>query len=132
MKSKYKSLAVLAMAAAVALLAAEPALASNNAMQFNGSGQSLGSVANNITSSLRGVSTLITMCCYLGALVFGLIGAMKWKAYGEQPDRTPFKIPVTYWGIAVCLAGFPEFMGTGILTLWGGGSGSGPQLVTQP
>lgn len=133
MKKNLKAISLMAMIAGVALLASEPAMAmSSNAMTFNGSGQSLGGVANNVTSSLRGVSTLITMCCYLGALVFGLIGAMKWKAYGEQPDRTPFKIPVTYWGIAVCLAGFPEFMGTGITTLWGGGSGSGPQLVNQP
>lgn len=131
MKSSLKSLAVFGIAAAALALAAEPALAQTApAMGFNGNGKTLGNVANNITDSLRGVSVLITMACYLGALVFGVIGAMKWKAYGEQPDRTPFKIPVTYWGIAVLLAGFPEFMGTGITTLWG--SGGSVNLVSQP
>lgn len=133
MKSNLKKLLAVAAIGAIALAMAEPALAQQSAIQFSNKGQSIGSVAGNLTNSLRGVSSLITMICYLGALVFGLVGAMKWKAYGEQPDRTPFKIPVIYWGIAVLLAGFPEFLGTGISTLWGSGTGgAGPQLVNQP
>ena len=119
----------LGLALAAMAILASPAIAANaGAMGFNGNGKTLGDVAGNVTNSLRGVSVLITMGCYLGALVFGVIGAMKWKAYGEQPDRTPFKIPVTYWGIAVMLAGFPEFMGTGITTLWGASN----NLVEEP
>ena len=111
---KIKSLAILS---AMGLMMAEPAMASNG-MTLK-AGKSLGDVSSNIKTSLDGVGVLITTICYLGALIFGWIGAMKWKAYGEQPDRTPFKIPMTFWGIAVVLAAFPEFLGTGITTLWG-------------
>lgn len=121
--SKIGLFAALFVAAA---LIAEPAAAQ---MVIKQNGQSLGTVANNVTNSLKGFSSLITMICYVGALVFGLIGAMKWKAYGEQPDRTPLKIPLTYWGIAVLLAAFPEFLGTGISTLFGS---SGVSVVSEP
>ena len=110
---KIKSLAILS---AAGLMMAEPAMATTG-MELK-AGKSLGDVSNNIKTSLDGVGVLITTICYLGALIFGWIGAMKWKAYGEQPDRTPFKIPMTFWGIAVVLAAFPEFLGTGITTLW--------------
>ena len=125
-KTSSRNLALFTAIAVGALLLAEPAFAGGGS--FNASGKSIGSVATNITSSIKGIGPLITAICYVGALVFGLIGAMKWKAYGEQPDRTPLKIPITYWGIAVLLAGFPEFMGTGITTLWG----SGASLVSEP
>jgi hypothetical protein len=112
--------------AAAAMYAMVQNTYSASAVKFNTNGQTIGAVAGNVTASLRGFGPLIMMICYIAALTFGLIGAVKWKAYAEQPDRTPFKIPIMYWGIAVLLAGFPEFMGTGIATLWGPGS----QVVT--
>lgn len=128
MSHKTSRLAVMAGLGLACILAAEPACAAGAAMTFKTNGQTLGQVANNLANSLKGVGVLVTMCCYLGALFFGVLGALKWKAYGEQPDRTPFKIPVTFWGVAVLLAGFPEFMGTGIVSLWG----TGAQLVPFP
>lgn len=89
-------------------------------------GSSIGAVSGNITNSLQGVAGLVTAACYLGALVFGVTGALKWKAYSEKPDRTPIKVPITYWAIAVLLAGFPEFMGTGTTTLWSSDNSDAP------
>lgn len=126
--SKAKKLAMTAGIAAMALLLIDPAFAGGSAGSFNNNGKTIGAVAGNITDSIRGIGPLITAICYVGALVFGLIGAMKWKAYGEQPDRTPLKIPILYWGIAVLLAGFPEFLGTGITSLWG----SNASLIAEP
>ena len=128
-KSQLKLLALTALGVA-ALFAVDPAFASPPTTPGigNNKGKSIGAVAGNLTDSIRGIGPLITAICYVGALTFGLIGALKWKAYGEQPDRTPLKIPITYWGIAVLLAGFPEFMGTGIVSLWG----SGAELVKEP
>ena len=91
-------------------------------------GKSIGDISGNITKSLRGAATLITALAYLGALTFGFMGALKWKAYGEQPDRTPLKVPVTYMAIAAILAALPEFLGTGISTIWGDGT----LQMTQP
>lgn len=121
-----KKLALLGGIAVVALLLADPSFA--NGASFNANGKTIGSVASNVTTSIKGVGVLVTACCYLGALLFGVIGVTKWQAYAEQPDRTPLKIPIMFWGIAVMLAGFPEFMGTGIASLWG----SGASLVSEP
>jgi hypothetical protein len=86
------------------------------------SNQSIGGISRNITTSLAGAAGVVTALAYLGAVSFAFIGALKWKAYGEQPDRTPLKVPVTYWGIASICAALPEFIGTGITTLWGSGA----------
>ena len=86
---------------------------------LQGNGLSIGQISANIVNSLSGATQVITGLAYIGALLFAYIGAMKWKAYSEQPDRTPMKVPVTYWGIAAICAALPEFIGTGITTLWG-------------
>ena len=91
-------------------------------------GQSVGDISANIVESIRGAGILVTALSYLGALAFGFMGALKWKAYGEQPDRTPLKVPVTYLAIAAILAALPEFLGTGVSTIWGGSA----TVVQQP
>lgn len=99
------------MAFAQSTLAAGPDLA--------GGGITIGTISSNIVNSLRGAAQVVTALAYLGAVTFGWIGMLKWKAHGEQPDRTPMKVPVTYWAIAAGCAALPEFIGTGIATLWG-------------
>jgi hypothetical protein len=86
---------------------------------LGGGGITIGTISANIVTSLKGAAQVITALAYLGAVTFGWIGMLKWKAHGEQPDRTPMKVPVTYWAIAAGCAALPEFIGTGIATLWG-------------
>ena len=123
-------LTILGLAlAAVALSSISPeAYAGGASMAIPTNGKSIGTISQNITASLRDAGVLVTALSYLGALSFGFMGAMKWKAYGEQPDRTPLKVPVTYMAIAAILAALPEFLGTGISTIWGGDA----KVVTQP
>ena len=97
------------------------------AYQLKGSGITIGQIAENLTTSIQGASTLVTALAYLGAVTFGFIGALKWKEHGNQPDRTPLKVPMTYWGISAICAALPEFIGTGIASMWGTSS----KLVTQ-
>lgn len=123
-KQKAVLLGVLAIST---LLIAGPAAATGS-ISFNGNGKSLGTLFSNLTQSIKGAGPLVTALCYVGALCFGFIGALKWKAHGEQPERTTLKIPLIYWGVAVILAGFPEYMGTGITSLWG----SGASVVSEP
>jgi len=104
------------------------ATGSGGSMSIPTSGKSIGTIAGNITTSIRGAGVMVTALAYLGALAFGFMGALKWKAYGEQPDRTPLKVPVTYMAIAAILAALPEFLGTGISTIWG----SNATVVQQP
>jgi intracellular multiplication protein IcmD len=97
------------------------------AYDLAGSGITIGDIAKNLTKSIEGASTLVTALAYLGAISFGFIGALKWKEHGNQPDRTPLKVPMTYWGISAICAALPEFIGTGIASMWGPSA----QLVTQ-
>lgn len=83
-------------------------------------GQGLGALAGNIRTSLGGATSVITALAYMGAIAFGFIGILKWKAHAEQPDRTALKIPVTYMAIAAMCAALPEVIGTGIASIWGG------------
>jgi hypothetical protein len=123
-KVSTKEKAVLSMAiAAGALLVPEVAFA----YDLSGSGITVGKIAENLTASIQGASTLVTALAYLGAISFGFIGALKWKEHGNQPDRTPLKVPMTYWGISAICAALPEFIGTGIASMWGDGA----TLVTQ-
>lgn len=109
------------------MLVPELAMAQQNAgPALGGSGITIGQISGNVVNSLSGAAQVVTALAYLGAISFGFIGALKWKAHGEQPDRTPMKVPVTYWGIAAICAALPEFIGTGISTLWG----SNAALVT--
>jgi hypothetical protein len=129
---QIKTIAALTMAV-LALSAFAPdamaqATGSGGSMSIPTSGKSIGTIAGNITTSIRGAGVMVTALAYLGALAFGFMGALKWKAYGEQPDRTPLKVPVTYMAIAAILAALPEFLGTGISTIWG----SNATVVQQP
>jgi hypothetical protein len=127
-KSKqFKASLALALAA-TALAAFAPDAMANGSMTIPSSGKSIGTIAQNITTSISGAGIMVTALAYLGALAFGFMGALKWKAYGEQPDRTPLKVPVTYMAIAAILAALPEFLGTGISTIWG----SNATVVQQP
>ena len=127
-KAVHRTLALSGLTLVAIVLASASPEAMANGMTIPSSGQSLGAISNNVTSSLRNAGVLVTALAYLGALVFGFMGALKWKAYGEQPDRTPLKVPVTYMAIAAILAALPEFLGTGVATIWG----SGASVVSQP
>jgi hypothetical protein len=117
-----KNVQISFVAMASSLIAAFPEIALAAGPELVGGGKTIGTISNNITASLAGAAGVVTALAYLGAISFAFIGALKWKAYGEQPDRTPLKVPVTYWGIAAICAALPEFIGTGITTLWGSGA----------
>lgn len=123
----WKAVAVgVLIAAATASEAALAQITSGSSPSLAGGGITIGQISTNIVDSLRGAAQVVTALAYLGAVTFGWIGMLKWKAHGEQPDRTPMKVPVTYWAIAAGCAALPEFIGTGIATLWG----SSPNLVS--
>lgn len=123
LSQKKKAAFSVALAAGTMLLP-EIALAQGG---LAGNGITIGTIASNLTASIQGASTLVTALAYLGAVSFGFIGALKWKEHGNQPDRTPLKVPMTYWGISAICAALPEFIGTGIASMWGANA----NLVSQ-
>lgn len=121
---RFKSIFVPAVTFATLAIAPSFAFAQGG---LAGNGITIGQIAANLTDSIQGASTLVTALAYLGAVSFGFIGALKWKEHGNQPDRTPLKVPMTYWGISAICAALPEFIGTGIASMWGDNA----NLVTQ-
>jgi hypothetical protein len=83
------------------------------------SGSTATVLAGNVNNSIGGITTVITSLAYIGAVGFGFIGILKWKAHSEQPDRVALKIPITYMVIAAMCAALPEVIGTGIASIWG-------------
>jgi hypothetical protein len=92
------------------------------------SGKTATVIAGNINNSIGGITTVITSLAYIGAVGFGFVGILKWKAHSEQPDRVALKIPITYMVIAAMCAALPEVIGTGIASIFGGSA----NLVQSP
>jgi len=90
------------------------------AAEIKSSGQSLGGIAGNITTSLKDVSGLAEAIAYVSGFFMGLGSLFKFKAYRDNPQQTPLGTPITWLGIAVFLIFLPELFGSGAQTIWGG------------
>lgn len=90
--------------------------------QSFGRGQSFGDIANNFVRSIQGAGSAVTAVCWLAALAMGAVSVFKFKANADNPQQVPLKIPLIYLGVAAGLAAVPEVIGTGIVSIWGGGA----------
>lgn len=84
------------------------------------SGQSLGNISSNVTTSLRDVNILGEAVAMVAGFFMGLIGLFKFKAHKDNPQQTPFSTPLWLIGIGVCMIALPAVFGTGMQTIWGG------------
>ena len=120
-------LANAALASMLGMVVATDAFAQAATIQVR-PGQTLGAVAGSFTDSLTGVSVAIAATCYVCAVVMAAVAIFKFKAYSDQPERTPIKQPILYLVVAVMLAAIPEVLGTGIMTTFGGAAETVPSL----
>lgn len=109
--------AVAYLASVIAVL--QPTQA--GAQQF-GRGQSFGQIANNFVQSIQGAGAAVTAVCWIAALAMGAVAVFKFKANADNPQQTPLKIPLIYMAVAAGLAAVPEVIGTGVVSIWGGGA----------
>lgn len=99
-------------------------LMANNAFAAN-SGQSIGSVASELTGSFEALAKLITAGAYLGGLAFAIGSIMKFKQHKDNPTQVPIGTPIALLLIAAALLFLPSILGVAGQSLFGGGSVAG-------
>lgn len=111
--SKTFKLSALAMSLLVSISA--------HAQLSASSGQSAGQIAQNINSSVYGISELAYGISYMLGAVFALVGLLKFKAYNDNEQQTPLKTPIIWLSLAACLIALPTVLDSGAKTIWGNG-----------
>lgn len=87
-------------------------------------GQSIGSMASNITSSFTNLTKLITAGSYLAGLGFSIGAIMKFKQHKDNPTQIPIGIPIALVFIAAALLFLPTILGVTGATMFGGSGGT--------
>ena len=95
-------------------------LISNIVMAGGGEGQSLGTVAGTITTSMTNVAKLITAASYVAGVGFALMGMLKFKAHKDNPQQVPLSQPIVLLAIAAGLVFLPSLIKSAGQTVWGG------------
>ena len=90
-----------------------------------GGGQNLGTVAQNITSTMQNVELLITAASYVAGVGFALMGLLKFKAHKDQPQQVPLSQPIVLLAIAAGLLFLPSLMTTAGATIFGSNAQKG-------
>lgn len=65
--------------------------------------QNIGAVADNISGSLKGISTLIIGIATVAGLGFGVAAIFKFKQHRDNPTQVPLGQPLSLLAIAVFL-----------------------------
>lgn len=104
----------------------------------SGGGTTIGSVADNFTSSFESLAKLITGASYLAGLGFSIGAIMKFKQHKDNPTQIPIGTPIALLFIAAALLFLPSILSITGQTMFGsesktagpggiifGGSGSG-------
>ena len=106
-----------AIVAAYGMIASS-ALFAQGAFQTNGA-KSLGDIGGNVASSFAGASVAVEAFAYIAALVFVIIGILKFKAHRDDPRSNPLGTAVAMWLCAALFAFSPMVIGTAGVTIWG-------------
>lgn len=91
-------------------------------------GQTIGSIANNITGNLSAVTKFLTAAAYVAGVSFMAVSLFQFKAHKENPTQVPLSKPMMLLGIGAALIFLPTITDTASATLFGqsGGTSSGP------
>lgn len=88
--------------------------------------QNLGNLASSITSTFKSVAQLITAGCYIAGLAFSVSAIMKFKQHKDNPTQIPIGTPISLVFIAASLLFLPSILSIAGMTMFKGGSTSGP------
>ncbi|MCW5588610.1 MAG: type IV secretion protein IcmD [Legionellales bacterium] len=93
---------------------------------------SLGAMANTLTSNFGALARLITAGSYVAGMGFGVGAILKFKAHKDNPTQIPIGTPIALVFIAAALIFLPEiFKATGYSLFQSGGSVGGISGVTS-
>lgn len=101
MLKKINKSMLAASAAFVAGLSAQDAHAGG------GGGNTFDNVWQNLSTSIAGIPSLITIVAYIAGVVFAVLGVLKVKEHVENPQQTPLKSGAAYLAVGGALFALP-------------------------
>lgn len=75
----------------LALSAAPVALFASVSAHAAAAATNMGTLAENVTTSISQVPGLLTAVCYIFGIILVILGILKLKEHVEKPDQTPLK-----------------------------------------
>lgn len=81
--------------------------------------QTLGSIAENITTSFSGIAKLITGGSYLAGVGFAMAAIMKFKAHKDNPQQIPVGTPIALVFVAAAMMFLPTVYSSSGVTIFG-------------
>ena len=92
------------------------------------SGDTIGTMASNITDSFESLTKLVTAGSYLAGLGFSIGAIMKFKQHKDNPTQIPVGTPIALVFISAALLFLPSILGITGSTMFGsdGGETAGP------
>lgn len=89
-------------------------------------GQTLGTIASNVTKTFYQIGNLITAGSYVAGLAFSVGAIMKFKQHKDNPTQIPIGTPISLVLIASALLFMPTLLKTMGSTMFGTATTAGP------
>jgi len=89
------------------------------------SGQTLGSLADNVRATIGNIAKLLSAGSYVCGIGFALAGMMKFKAHKDNPQQVPLSAPIVLLAVAAGLIFLPSIIDTTGTTIFGASKSSG-------
>ncbi|MBN2690014.1 MAG: type IV secretion protein IcmD [Gammaproteobacteria bacterium] len=106
-----------------------------HALAATGSNQTIGDIAQNITSSFKEIGKLMFATAYLAGFGFVIAAIFKFKQHKDNPTQIPMGTPIAMLVIGVALIFLPSIIGPAGSTIFkdqgvaGGFSGQGISII---
>lgn len=94
---------------------ADQALAAGDAAEGG-----LSTIAENVTTNLGSIATLISAASYIVGIGFALSGMVKFKAHRDNPTQVPLSAPIVLLFVGIGLVFLPSIINSAGTTLFGG------------
>lgn len=92
---------------------------------FAETGESIGTVASNVTSTMTNVGQLLGAGAYVAGFGLTIISLFKFKQHHENPQQHTLGAPIGILAIGVALIFLPSVVTTGGQTIWSGSQSYG-------
>lgn len=92
---------------------------------LGGGGQTIGSVATQVTTSFSALAKLITAASYVAGMGFALSAILKFKQHKDNPQQIPIGTPIALLFIAAGLIFLPTIFGVAGQTIFGSSATAG-------
>ncbi len=95
-------------------------------------GESIGTLAANVTKSFSSITTFLTAGAYVGGVCFFIVAVFQFKQHKENPAQNPLSKPMMILAMSSALIFLPTFIGSVSQTIFGSSSKAGTATGFQP